>query len=206
MEDYEKFMLEKGKEKIDYDKIGLFYINIIYKIYETIENEYQTPAPGNIYSDEYLDAYGILQKAEWGISDIRDLKEYSQEPDFKYFAITNLYEARNRIHKYLEENTDKKFNEEIQEYTKYDNILEIKTNLEKDKDYAESYKKYKKIGYQNSEIKHIQQLIDNIKKYTDILKNTLNRERIHYIETENLLETIKLLEKVEKDLIIIKKE
>lgn len=197
MENYEEMILEKGKEKLNYIEIGLYYINVIYNIYDKIEKEY--PSQDNEYSDEYLDAYNCLQKAQWGLDDLYQLKEYINEPDFKYFAIEILTNARNRIHAYFKNNQGIGISEE---YSKYDKILKIKENICHDKEYKDSFRKYKKIMYQESEIKHLTLYIKNIKKYTTLLKNELTNGRLQYIETSELLETVKLLEKIEKDLTI----
>lgn len=199
MDNYQKIMLEKGQEKLDYIQISNYYKNIIYTIYETLEKESAAP---EIYSDEYLEAYGFLQKAEWGLNDINQLKEYIDEPDFKYFAIENLTNARNRIEEYLKTTPSIT----VTDYKKYDVILKLKEELQDEPVYTESCKKYKRISYQDSEIKHIQVYIDNIKNYTKLLKKELTSDRLEYIETENLLETIKLLEKIEKDLEIKEKK
>lgn len=199
MDNYQKIMLEKGQEKLEYIQISNYYKNIIYTIYETLEKESAAP---EIYSDEYLEAYGFLQKAEWGLNDITQLKEYIDEADFKYFAIENLTNARNRIEEYLKTTPSIT----VTDYKKYDVILKLKEELQDEPVYTESCKKYKRISYQDSEIKHIQVYIDNIKNYTKLLKKELTSDRLEYIETENLLETIKLLEKIEKDLEIKEKK
>ena len=209
MENYEKIMLDKGREKLDYEEIAEYYGEIINRIYTEIEKEspsqYNTEKQNISYSDEYLDAYSYLQKAEWRISDIRQLKDYEKDEDYKYFATEHLSDVRHRIESYLEKTT-MKFTSPVYDYKKYDRILEERKELRKNSKYTAGLKKWQKTCYIDAEVKHIELYINNIKDYTQALKQAVTSSTINYIETENLLETIKLLEKVEKDLEITIKE
>ena len=132
-------------------------------------------------------------------------EENEKDEDYKYFATEHLSDVRHRIESYLEKTT-MKFTSPVYDYKKYDRILEERKELRKNSKYTAGLKKWQKTCYIDAEVKHIELYINNIKDYTQALKQAVTSSTINYIETENLLETIKLLEKVEKDLEITIKE
>ena len=73
------------------------------------------------YSEEYLKAYSYLQRADWRLDEVENMKQYYNEEDFKYFGLENLYNVRNRIEHYLK-STKIKFSDSIYEYNKYDEV------------------------------------------------------------------------------------
>lgn len=112
---------------IDYNEIADFYWNIISTIYKEINKGTHEPywnkeSKSMIYSDEYLNAYGYLQRAEWRYDDIKEMKDYYNEDYFYFFGLENLSSIRHRIEHYLEDTTFQ-FPQEVYDYKKYDELI-----------------------------------------------------------------------------------
>lgn len=109
--------------KIDYDEICDFYISICNMIFTEIDvfypNTYEDMTVK--YSDEYLKAYSYLQRAGWRLEQIKDMKQYYDEENFKYFGLENLYNVRNRIEHYLND-VEIEFSDSVYTYNQYDDI------------------------------------------------------------------------------------
>lgn len=109
--------------KIDYDEICDFYISIYNMIFTEIDTFYPNTYEGMVvkYSEEYIKAYSYLQRAGWRLEEVKDMKQYYNEEDFKYFGLENLYNARNRIEHYLK-NVEIEFTDSVYKYNQYDDI------------------------------------------------------------------------------------
>lgn len=108
---------------IDYNKLCDFYTSIYNMIFTEIYTFYPNTYDGMVvkYSEEYLKAYSYLQRADWRLNEVENMKQYYNEEDFKYFGLENLYNVRNRIEHYLK-STKIKFSDSIYEYNKYDEV------------------------------------------------------------------------------------
>lgn len=123
--------------KVDYKEVCKFYWSIIVKIYDYCRDE-----------GKYLDAYGYLQKAEWRLDEVEDMWKYYDEPNFKYFALDNFCNVRNRIESYIGSVEDT-LPEEVYEFKKYDYIYEgFKIGSEN----LKFVRKYRRIMYKESKI------------------------------------------------------
>ena len=109
--------------KIDYDEICDFYISICNMIFTEIDVFYPNTYEDMVvkYSDEYLKAYSYLQRAGWRLEEIKEMKQYYDEEDFKYFGLENLYDVRNRIEHYLND-VEIEFTDSVYTYNQYDDI------------------------------------------------------------------------------------
>lgn len=109
--------------KIDYDEICDFYISICNMIFTEIDVFYPNTYEDMVvkYSDEYLKAYSYLQRAGWRLEEVKDMKQYYDEEDFKYFGLENLYDVRNRIEHYLND-VEIEFTDSVYTYNQYDDI------------------------------------------------------------------------------------
>lgn len=73
------------------------------------------------YSEEYLKAYSYLQRAGLRLEEVKEMKQYYDEEDFKYFGLENLYIVRNRIEHYLND-VEIEFTDSVYRYNQYDDI------------------------------------------------------------------------------------
>ena len=115
--------------EIDYKQIADYYMRIIGKIYsacEAVEEPYwDNEKSAMIYGKAYLDAYSYLQKAEWRLSNVYNLKDYYNREDFQYYGLEQLQEVRHRIQHYLEDETIdlSHLPDCVYEYKEYDDII-----------------------------------------------------------------------------------
>ena len=109
--------------KIDYDELCDFYISICNMIFTEIDAFYPNTYEDLVveYSDEYLKAYSYLQRAGLRLEQIKDMKQYYDEEDFKYFGLENLYIVRNKIEHYLND-VEIEFADSVYTYNQYDDI------------------------------------------------------------------------------------
>lgn len=109
--------------KIDYDELCDFYISICNMIFTEIDTFYPNTYEDMVvkYSDEYLKAYSYLQRAGWRLEEVKEMKQYYDEEDFKYFGLENLYDVRNRIEHYLND-VEIEFTDSVYTYNQYDDI------------------------------------------------------------------------------------
>lgn len=109
--------------KIDYDELCDFYISICNMIFTEIDVFYPNTYEDMVvkYSEEYLKAYSYLQRAGLRLEQIKDMKQYYDEEDFKYFGLENLYIVRNRIEHYLND-VEIEFTDSVYRYNQYDDI------------------------------------------------------------------------------------
>lgn len=116
-------------KEIDYGEISKYYTRIISYIlnnlsYSTLKyhSDYiKTNYTEEEYEDEYLLAYGYLQRAGWRLSEVDEMIDFYSEPDFFYFGMNNLSSARHRIQHYLEATTWTIFKD--LDYHKYDELV-----------------------------------------------------------------------------------
>ena len=114
---------------IDYRKITDYYSNIISYILNNLSYtglKYNTEGihtnhTKEEYEAEYLNAYGYLERAEWRLSEVKEMKDFYNEHDFFYFGLENLSSARHRIQHYLED-TDWNIFEDL-DYKQYDELV-----------------------------------------------------------------------------------
>ena len=109
--------------KIDYDELCDFYISICNMIFTEIDVFYPNTYEDTVvkYSEEYLKAYSYLQRAGLRLEQIKDMKQYYDEEDFKYFGLENLYIVRNKIEHYLND-VEIEFADSVYTYNQYDDI------------------------------------------------------------------------------------
>lgn len=131
---------------INYEEIGGYYGKIIDEIFNCLWED--TPPSYDKencnwtgYSEEYLNAYGYLQKAEWRLNDINEMKKYWDNEDYVHFGLENLHEVRFRIGEYLE-HTSFKFQDWVYDYKKYDKIVIDKYSTLKSERHHGIFKKY----------------------------------------------------------------
>ena len=189
---------------INYTEMINHYKNIINSIYmkcDSIEASYWDDEKGNmVYGEEYLNAYGYLQKAEWRLSDISSLKNYYDEVDFHCFGLELLQEVCDRIEHYLN-HTQQKHEEIVYTYNKYDDIVNtlFENEYHNKKDFNELFKYYYKLTYfisfkENilSELEFIKSNIKSIEYKVDVQENYGCKNLIE----EDLVELKKLTDKI----------
>jgi len=118
-------------KEIDYASISKYYKNIILYILNNLSytcaveyntGEYiHTDYSKEEYEDEYLNAYGYLQRATWRLSELDEMSDFYDDEDFFYFGMNNLSSARYRIEHYLEDTTWSIFTD--LDYHKYDDLV-----------------------------------------------------------------------------------
>ena len=109
--------------KIDYDELCDFYISICNMIFTEIDVFYPNTYEDMVvkYSEEYLKAYSYLQRAGLRLEEVKEMKQYYDEEDFKYFGLENLYIVRNKIEHYLND-VEIEFTDSVYRYNQYDDI------------------------------------------------------------------------------------
>lgn len=108
---------------INYDELCDFYISICNMIFTEIDTFYPNTYEDMVvkYSEEYLKAYSYLQRAGLRLEEVKEMKQYYDEEDFKYFGLENLYIVRNRIEHYLND-VEIEFTDSVYRYNQYDDI------------------------------------------------------------------------------------
>lgn len=109
--------------KIDYDELCDFYISICNMIFTEIDTFYPNTYEDMVvkYSEEYLKAYSYLQRAGLRLEEVKEMKQYYDEEDFKYFGLENLYIVRNKIEHYLND-VEIEFTDSVYRYNQYDDV------------------------------------------------------------------------------------
>ena len=75
---------------IPFKEMVKYYAKITSAIYNEIEEVFPTRHEGlckTVYSEEYKDAYGWLQRADWRLAETEAMKKYYTEPEFKYYGL-----------------------------------------------------------------------------------------------------------------------
>lgn len=108
---------------INYDELCDFYISIYNMIFTEIDTFYPNTYEDMVvkYSEEYLKAYSYLQRAGLRLEEVKEMKQYYDEEDFKYFGLENLYIVRNKIEHYLND-VEIEFTDSVYRYNQYDDI------------------------------------------------------------------------------------
>lgn len=188
--------------KVNYYELVNFYTVIYNTIFNEIDLLYPNKYEGLIvkYSDEYLKAYGYLQRAGWRLEEVRDMEKYYSEDDFKYFGLENLYDVRNRIEHYLKD-TETEFSDLVYQYGKFDEIFSEYKNERLTNEASEKFTYY--------EIKLVQQkdydfilntltmLSDDVKKLKNEIKESKYVKNIH---NKKLNKIKKMIEEVTGDI------
>lgn len=185
--------------KIDYNEICTVYGNIIRNIFRCLNEDtppiYDKENHNFKYSDEYLNAYGYLQKAEWRLADTEEMKNHWVEEDFVHYGLENLLNVRNRISHYLHD-TDFKFPDCVYDYKKYDDVLKIFcSELRNTKGNEEKFTYYMNLHYHEGRIVHIKWLIEecfgrNINEIESFLSNQKLLDNMHYYEFEKIIDEL----------------
>lgn len=188
--------------KVNYYELVNFYTVIYNTIFNEIDLLYPNKYEGLIvkYSDEYLKAYGYLQRAGWRLEEVRDMEKYYSEDDFKYFGLENLYDVRNRIEHYLKD-TETEFSDLVYQYDKFDEVFSEYKNERLTNEASEKFTYY--------EIKLVQQkdydfilntltmLSDDVKKLKNEIKESKYVKNIH---NKKLNKIKKMIEEVTGDI------
>lgn len=188
--------------KVNYYELVNFYTVIYNTIFNEIDLLYPNKYEGLIvkYSDEYLKAYGYLQRAGWRLEEVRDMEKYYSEDDFKYFGLENLYDVRNRIEHYLKD-TETEFSDLVYQYNKFDEVFSEYKNERLTNEASEKFTYY--------EIKLVQQkdydfilntltmLSDDVKKLKNEIKESKYVKNIH---NKKLNKIKKMIEEVTGDI------
>ena len=108
---------------INYDELCDFYISICNMIFTEIDTFYPNTYEDMVvkYSEEYLKAYSYLQRAGLRLEEVKEMKQYYDEEDFKYFGLENLYIVRNKIEHYLND-VEIEFTDSVYRYNQYDDV------------------------------------------------------------------------------------
>lgn len=186
---------------IPFGEMCAYYHEIITNIYNEIREKYPNKYKDLCrieYSDEYLQAYGWLQRAGWRLSETTSMSEHYNEPLFKYYGLENLSNVKHRIEGYLE-STDFKFTDKVTEYHKYDEILKERFELIKDPNFHKYYKYYSKLHSQEQNIEHIELDKHWLISQLESFKNTI-KESEHIINKDALEETLSSMHKTINEL------
>lgn len=183
--------------EIDYKNISNFYSTIILKIFHELSKTYSVGDDGE-FDDEFLNAYGYLQKATWRLNDIDEMTDFFNDEGFFYFAMNNLSSARHRIGSYLKD-TEWKFEDKIiYDYQKFDDIvmdyfqtIRLNHNL-----YNENHKWY--VYYNdlcdNIALKrYVLDEISDLKRCLDFLEEKVRLQDVENVDYDKLSELDKLL-------------
>ena len=184
--------------KINYKELCDFYQDIIWKIFNCLNKDspavYDKENHNLKYSEEYLHAYGYLQRAEWRLSDTEEMKKYWNEDDFVHFGLENLSNVRSRIEHYLKD-TSFKFPECVYEYDKYDDIVKkYYSPLRYDDYHDERFTYYMNLHYHEGQIKHINFLIKtferDIQKLSKFMSNQNILDSLNYNDLEGVIDLL----------------
>ena len=165
---------------LPYDEMCKYYSNIMSKIFEEIEKEQPTEYLDNFkakYGEEYLEAYGWLQKAEWRLGEVMSMNKHYDEPEFKHFALENLSNIQHRIDSYLKE-TDFNFSDEVYDYHQYDDIVAERMEMIHDPDHHKYWNYYYTLHGREQKIDYFQierkWVITNLEDLENILEDEFN--------------------------------
>lgn len=129
---------------IPFKEMVKYYSKITSAIYNEIEEVFPTKHKGlckTVYSEEYKNAYGWLQRADWRLAETESMRKYYTEPEFKYYGLENLSNVHHRIEGYLK-NTEFKFTESVTDYHKYDDIIAERMDMVHDPDFHKYFNYY----------------------------------------------------------------
>ena len=188
--------------KIDYNELCNFYTSIYNMIFAEIDTFYPNTYDGMVvkYSEEYLKAYSYLQRAGWRLNELKNMKQYYDEEDFKYFGLENLYDVRNRIEHYLK-STKVKFSDSIYEYNKYDEVYKDFKKERLTTKASEKFTYYETKLLQQNEYDYVLNsltlLSDDIKNIIDSIKESKYIKNIH---NKKLNKVNKLIKEINGDI------
>ena len=182
----------------DYEKLCDFYGGIYATIFKEIDVFYPNTYEGLTvrYSEEYLKAYGYLQRAGWRLEEVRDMKKYYKDDDFRFFGLENLYNVRNRIEHYLK-NTNVEFSDSVYEYDKYDECFEKFKTERLSLEASEKFAFYEIKLSQQSEYDYIfntlTMLSDDVKRTISDIKESKHIKNVHNKKLNKINKIIKEL-------------
>ena len=172
---------------IPWEDMVKYYGKITTEIYNEIEEAYPPEQVGlckTRHSEEYLDAYGWLQKADWRLEETVAMRNHYTEPEFKYYGLENLSDVHHRIEGYLE-STEFLFSEAVTDYHKYDDIISERKNMINNPDFHKYWNYYSKLlsfeqNHKNIELERawLKEEVDTLKKQIKLSEFILNREEL----------------------------
>jgi hypothetical protein len=182
--------------EIPYQDMVNYYIGIINNIYKEIKAvtpiEWGDGLCDVKYPEEYKNAYGWLQRAEWRLSDTKVMCNYYDEEEFKYYGIHNLSNVRHRIDGYLNE-TEFEFSEKVTDYRKYDEYVELNKELIHDDEFHKWFDYYSKLEKLEQDMFYLDSQIKWVKSDIGEFKRNLNPENMSSVFNEYLLNREELL-------------
>lgn len=187
--------------EIPYQDMVNYYMEIINNIYKEIK--VVTPIEWGDglcevkYPDEYKNAYGWLQRAEWRLGDTKVMCNYYDEDEFKYFGIHNLSNVRHRIDGYLDE-TEFEFSEKVTDYRKYDEYVELNKELIRDDEFHKWFNYYSRLEHLEQDMSYLDSQIKWVKSDIEDFKRKLDPENMSSIFNEYLLNREELLDVVDE--------
>ena len=187
--------------KIPYEEMVDYYGDILSNIYKEIQEvtpiEYGDELCEIKYPKEYHEAYGWLQKAEWRLTDTATLKEYYDEPEFKYYAIHNLKNVQHRIISYLDE-TNFEYSEKVTDCHKYDEIVDMNKELINDDEFHKWWDYYYKLKHLKITVDlldlRVKWIKDNVEYLKEDVEDEIHEKRI--VNVEEVMAQILELEKI----------
>ena len=193
-------------KKIPYKDIVVYYNDILRAIYKEIQEdtpiEYGDGLCNAKYPDEYMNAYGWLQKADWRLGDVEEMENYYECEGFEHFGLENLHDVKTRIQHYLED-TEFQFTEKVTEYHKYDHIVDQRMQLINEPLHHDYWDYYKKLQYIESDKRSLNYTIKWLKDHANDLKEELTNLDHHITRGKYLKNQEELLNKTEEILKLI---
>ena len=173
-----------------------YYTGIINNIYKEIKAvtpiEWGEELCNVKYPDEYMNAYGWLQRAGWRLADTKVMRNYYDEEEFKYYGIHNLSNVHHRIDEYLKE-TEFEFSENVTDYRKYEDYVELNKELIHDDEFHKWFDYYSKLETLEQDMSYLDSEISWVKSDIEEFKSKLNSENMSSIFNEYLLNREELL-------------
>lgn len=193
-------------DKIPYTDIAIYYNDILRAIYKEIKEEtpieYGDEACSIKYPDEYMEAYGYLQKADWRLGEVNEMKKYYTCEGFEHYGLENLHDVKSRIKHYLED-TDFQYSQKVTEYHKYDRIVDQRMQLINEPVHHDYWEYYHKLQHIESDKKNLTYNIKWLKDQATNLKEELTDLDHHITRGKYLKNKEELLHKTEEILKLI---
>ena len=188
--------------EIDYEEICKHYWNIYHRINEEIDNKY--PYGSEDYKkgeDEQLNVYGFLERGTWRLGELEDMYEFSDEPDFFYYAMEHLSNMRHRIQHYFEDSSFEFSQELYRDYKKYDSLVidyygPIRTSGWSSEKH-DCFDYYYKLMYRKHHYTFTQHEIENLRKDFDKLEEYIEesiKNKTYPISLESVHEKLQELD------------